>query len=75
MKPLSKPGIRRGSSIIIALFWLVFVSVPEKKSTKNRVHVDLLRMIRARKKRSPASSTSAPASSTTVAAPTPGAGS
>ena len=27
MKPLGKPGIRGGSSIIMALFWLVFVSV------------------------------------------------
>ena len=55
---------------------LLFVTVPEKKATKNRVHWTCCRGTRrARKKRSPASSVSAPASSTTVADPVLGAGS
>jgi glyoxalase superfamily protein len=54
---------------------LVFVTVPEEKSTKNECIWTCCRTTRARKKSSPASSPWALASLTTVADPTPGAGS
>jgi hypothetical protein len=53
---------------------LVFVTVPEKRRSRTECIWTCCRRTRARKKRSPASSNSARASSTTVAVPVQGAG-